>query len=195
MSSPEERSSSIFPASGHLNVHLLVVSHNALGMMTKPCPWPIDPASPQVHAREPPNHPGHLLAPQKSCASWGLGTCVQAYPLTTQLGDGAARQMGYQFTRGTAPHRKGSEVEKNVHFWSCLGREGRWNCNRPLGLSCREVRGAGQAGKFEAKAKMLRRAKHESNGNFNAHPQILCHISHQKVVLGPGNRHWDCLEE
>lgn len=41
---------------------------------------------------------------------------------------------------------------------------------------------------------MLRRAKHESNGSFNAHPQILCHISHQKVVLGSGNRHWDCLK-
>ena len=46
------------------------------------------------------------------------------------------------------------------------------------------MRGVEQAGKFEAKAKMLRRAKHESNGSFNAHPQILCHISHQKVVLG-----------
>lgn len=113
--------------------------------------------SPQVDAREPPSHPGHLSAPKKSCAPWGLGTCIHACLLTTQLGDGGARQMpgGNQFTRGTAPHRKGPGAQKTVHFWSCLGREGRWDCKGPLGLSCREDSGeGGRAGRLSLKPRL-----------------------------------------
>lgn len=126
------------------------------------------------------------LSPTKelcSLGTWDLYPCLSSDNPIRRWGS-QADVWGYQFTRGTAPHRKGPEVEKTVHFWSCLRREGRWDCKGPLGLSCREDSGErGRAGRLCLKPRLKC-----SGGQSMRAMEVLMHI-HKFSVPFP-TRKW-----